>query len=109
MTKKKGVGEEEKEKPEDQMIWKLTREGEKDKEMFKKYAQFFFDSTDIIILIGHLRLGSCLIAQGSSHNQNILRKKSWRHGSVGKRTCHQTSCPEFNPGIHIVEGENQIR
>lgn len=29
-------------KTDDPMIWKLTREGGKDKEMFKKYAQVFF-------------------------------------------------------------------
>lgn len=36
---KKGVGEEEKANSEDPMIWKLTQEGGKDKEMLKRYAQ----------------------------------------------------------------------
>lgn len=39
---KKEVGEEEKAKSDGPMIWKLTREGGKDKEMFKKYSQVFF-------------------------------------------------------------------
>lgn len=29
-------------------------------------------------------------------------------GLVGKSACHQTYWPEVNPGIHLVEGENQL-
>lgn len=111
------------EKKKTLVIWKLTQDGEKDRE--KKHWKFCTGlfiagktslnySTDILTRTVPGKWGSRLVElhKRSSHSQNILSKKchlGWRHSSGDKGPCHQTSWPEFNPGIHIREGENQIR
>lgn len=39
-------------------------------------------------------------------NKQMKTNLCQRDRSAGKDTCHQARRPEFNPGLHMVEGEN---